>query len=253
MDRKINLNLNIKSIIPEAKIERSETIEQIQRIGEEFLCKSKMIYTPDEDDVESICLHEESFIHSDKAQNVNTYTNFDYSYLQICKSRALALVGFLKSNKLYKKWSKNWDFLEYNLDKNDYYFGRLNSKHSDVAHVIDKGKEIGFRIRDSSGLYVPLNVFQYVLYHEMAHMATSEYQHTQMFWKLLSIMCFAAFEMALWDFEKLRKFHGYYNSNGQPILSLKSIKSEIAKGIEHVKNENKDFQSALYLKLLEDS
>lgn len=179
----------------------------------------------------------------------------DYMYLQNLKSRAIMLTSYLNSNEKYRGWIKNWRLLQRNLDRNGYKFERLGTEDDDVAHVVDKGSNIRFRIRESTGKYIPINIYQYVMAHELAHMATKDNQHTPEFWRLLSIMSFALFELGLIDFSKLRKFNGYYNSNGQPILSIDSIKSDIRKGIKELKavNGDKNEQYSLYEELLRDS
>ena len=182
-------------------------------------------------------------------------SELDYMYLQNLKSRAVMLSTYLNSNDKYKGWIKNWRLLQRNLERNGYKFERLGTEEDDVAHVIDKGSNVRFRIRESSGKYIPINIYQYVMAHELAHMATKDTQHSPEFWRLLSIMSFALFELGLIDFSKLRKFNGYYNSNGQPILSIDSIKSDIRKGIKELKDVNgdKNEQYSLYEELLRDS
>ena len=128
----------------------------------------------------------------------------------------------------------------------------MSPRNSDVAHVINKGDKIAFRVRDNSGKYIPINIYQYVMCHELAHMATDDLQHTSEFWKLLRIMCFAMFELGLYDFAKLRKFSGYYNSNGQAILSLDSIKSDIELGCNELRKASKNENYNLYIKLIEE-
>lgn len=201
--------------------------------------------------IDDVCLHTEKFEIGHDIFN-DSYSDFDYSYLQNLRARAIALVSFLKNNKNYQYWKRNWELLEENLHKKNYYFKQLSPKNADIAHVINKGDKIGFRVRDNSGKYIPINIYQYVMCHELAHMATNDLQHTTEFWKLLRIMTFAMFELGLYDFAKLRKFHGYYNSNGQAILSLDSIKNDIAIGCNELKKANKNSNYDLYNKLIND-
>ena len=161
----------------------------------------------------------------------------DYSYLHLLQSRALLVSNYVKNNKYYSKWSKNWDLLEKNLKRTGYLFERLNDSDADVAYVVNKGEEIKFRIRDRSR-YIPINVFQYVLYHEMAHMCTHELQHTKHFQELLSLLCFAAFENGLLDFNRYEKYNTYYTSDGTPILSKDSMKTEVLDGARLLKEAN---------------
>jgi len=151
----------------------------------------------------------------------------DYNYMTILQSRALCICNYLKNNKFYKNYINNWKLLEKNLYKSGYLFERLDDSDSDVAYVINKGEEIKFRVRDSKR-YVPINIYQYVLYHEMAHMSTNELQHTQTFYKLMSIIVFAAFENGFINFDNIP--NSDYVSDGQPILSKKDIKNEIIEG-----------------------
>ena len=104
----------------------------------------------------------------------------DYMYLQALKIRASAVCKFLNDHASYKKWSSNWKLLEKNLKRNGLLFERLDDTDADIAYVINKGDKVKFRIRDEKR-YVPLNIYQYVLYHEMAHMSTTELQHTPKF------------------------------------------------------------------------
>lgn len=251
MARKINLNLNssrdfVQSLLPDVASSR-ETFDIVRRIGDK--CDP---LTKDKDVIDSICIHDESFILSQKDSFIASYSEFDYSYMNMLKARAIALLNFLKGNKNYSKWALNWEFLESNLEKRNYLFGRLSSSDKDVAHVINKGEKIEFRIRDKSGKYIPINIYQYVMTHELAHMATDDLQHTEGFWKLLSIMTFAMFEMGFYDFQKLRKFHGYFNSNGKPILSFDSIKFDIKRGIDEMKKSGSKVNYELYERLLSD-
>ena len=228
-------------------------IKKVREIGESFVPTISNSLPV----IDGICLHEESFkLGSNKRikqiNNGTLYDELDYTYLQNLRSRAVSLVEYLTNNNNYSKWSNHWRYLKRNLQSNQYYFEQLGADNEDVAHVVNKGDNIRFRIRDNSGKYVPINLYQYVLCHEMAHMATNDYQHTDEFWMLLQIMSFAMFEMGLYDFHKIRKFNGYFNSNGQPILSLESIKTDIRKGIEYMKSANGDKNYELYIMLLDD-
>ena len=158
----------------------------------------------------------------------------DYMYMNALKVRALAVCQYLKNNKMYKKWSSNWSMLERNL-KGGKLFERLSETDADIAYVVDKGREIKFRIRDNDR-YVPINTYQYVLYHEMAHMSTKELQHTEFFMKLLNIISLAGFECGFIDFRRLPT--SFYMTNGKPILCKSSMKEEVCNGAEWLKAEN---------------
>ena len=188
--------------------------------------------------------HKEGFIFSNNSTNESTSNNelngndivddADYMYMSALKVRANAVCQYLKSNKAYSSWSHNWNLLERNL-KGGKLFERLSETDADIAYVVNKGDEVKFRIRDKSR-YVPINTYQYVLYHEMAHMSTEELQHTEFFMKLLNIISLAGFECGFIDFRKLPD--SYYMTNGSPILSRDSMKEEVMGGAYWLKEVN---------------
>lgn len=147
------------------------------------------------------------------------------SYINTLKARATAVCFYLQHNQSYSKWANNWKFLYDNLHvKNRLLFQRLDESDADIAYVVNKGEEVKFRIRDERR-FIPINIYQYVLYHEMAHMSTTELQHTKGFFELLAIIALAAFEMGFIDLSRMSTT--YYKSNGQPILCRASLKTEI--------------------------
>lgn len=158
----------------------------------------------------------------------------DYMYMSALKVRANAVCEYLRNNKAYSEWKNNWDLLNKNL-KGGRLFERLNESEADIAYVINKGDEVKFRIRDEDR-YVPINTYQYVLYHEMAHMSTKELQHTPGFMKLLNIISLAGFECGFIDFRKLPS--SYYMTNGAPILCRSSMKEEVCLGAQWLKESN---------------
>ena len=165
----------------------------------------------------------------------------DYMYMEVLKTRAMAVCNYLKSNKMYKSWSSNWNLLQKNLNRNKLLFERLEDTDADVAYVINKGDEVKFRIRDVSK-YVPINIYQYVLYHEMAHMSTTELQHTPKFHELLNIITLAGFELGFIDLRRTNR--DFYYTNDQPIISRDGMKDEIISGCMFLKEANPD--NALY-------
>ena len=165
----------------------------------------------------------------------------DYMYMEVLKTRAMAVCNYLKSNKMYKNWSSNWNLLQKNLNRNKLLFERLEDTDADVAYVINKGDEVKFRIRDVSK-YVPINIYQYVLYHEMAHMSTTELQHTPKFHELLNIITLAGFELGFIDLRRTNR--DFYYTNDQPIISRDGMKDEIISGCMFLKEANPD--NALY-------
>ena len=148
-------------------------------------------------------------------------------YLNALKTRAMAVAFYLSNNPEYKHWAKNWNMLKKNLDKSGLLFDMLDRTDSDIAYVINKGEEIKFRILDTNR-FVPINVYQYVLYHEMAHMSTEELQHTAKFKELLSLISLAGFELGFIDLNRIPT--EFWNTNGQPILNKESLKDEIIDG-----------------------
>jgi len=199
-----------------------KTLEKTKKI-QPLVIHPPVVHTP------SVQPLVESFTHE-----LNPLT--DYNYMLALQSRAICLCNYLNSNKFYSKYSYNWQLLKNNLNKTNYLFQRLEDTDSDIAYVINKGEEIKFRVRDINR-YVPLNVYQYVLYHEMAHMSTTEMQHTPTFYKLMSIILFAAFENGFIKFENLPNRE--YVSDGQPIVSKQSIKNEIIEGANLILDDEK--------------
>ena len=155
----------------------------------------------------------------------------DYTYLQILQERAMCVCRFLLNNKYYHKYINNWKLLASNLDKNKLTFQRLQDSDEDVAYVINKGEEVNFRFRDKIR-YIPINVYQYVLYHEMAHMSTHELQHTDTFYMLMSIIVLAGFELGFIDLKRIP--NDVYMSNNQEILDRLTIKEEIKAGTHNI-------------------
>ena len=174
-------------------------------------------------------------------------TEADNTYINALKVRANAICEYLRSNKAYKKWSHNWDLLKSNLNSGK-LFQRLGNSDADIAYVVNKGEEIKFRFRDIKR-YAPINIYQYVLYHEMAHMSTEELQHTEFFMKLLNIISLAAFECGFIDLQRMPS--SLYTTNGAPILNRSSMKSEIQEGTKWLTEANPD--SAAYYKGIYDA
>lgn len=158
------------------------------------------------------------------------------SYLDTLKARATAVCFYLQHNKSYQKWAENWKFLYENLHKkNRLLFERLDESDADIAYVVNKGEEVKFRIRDEKR-FIPINIYQYVLYHEMAHMSTHLLQHPPFFFDLLSIISLAAFEMGFIDLTRLST--SYYKTNGAMILCRASLKGEIIKACKLLADAN---------------
>lgn len=169
----------------------------------------------------------------ERVKQTNVLQSATYSYLNILQNRAQSLTDFLLTHRAYSYWKNNWKLLKTNLSKNNCIFKRLQESDSDIAYVINKGEEIKFRIYDLDK-FVPLNVYQYVLCHEMAHMSTRELQHTPNFHLLLNLLVLASFELGMLDMKKIKLLNGEYLTNNQPILSFTTLRSELLNGIEQV-------------------
>lgn len=158
-----------------------------------------------------------------------------YTYMEILKNLALSITAFLNSNSHFSPWKDNWILLKKNLERNKYSFDRLDESDADIAYVINKGDKIKFRIRDEKR-FIPVHIYQYVLYHEMAHMSTHELQHTPKFHELLNLISLAGYILHQVDLDKTSS--SFYTTNGQPILCKASFKEEIIDGCMHVIKRN---------------
>ena len=174
----------------------------------------------------------ESYTHSSSTTEADT----DNMFMNMLRSRAKMVAEHVSNNPFYHRWAENWKLLMYNLQRTKYLFNRLDESDADIAYVINKGDEVNFRIRDEKR-YVPINIYQYVLYHEMAHMSTTELQHTPKFHELLNILSFAAFELGLIDLRRTTK--EYWTTNGQPILCRAALADEIIAGADWLIQKNR--------------
>lgn len=172
--------------------------------------------------------YKESFTTEEQAIN---------TYIDALKARAISVCYYLQSHSAYKSWRNNWTFLEENLKKSNMLFERLDESDADIAYVINKGEEIKFRIKDEKR-FVPINIYQYVLYHEMAHMSTRELQHTKKFYELLNIITLAGFELGYIDLRRIKI--NFYTTNNQPIICRAGMKEEIILGCDFLSKFNPD-------------
>jgi hypothetical protein len=179
-------------------------------------------------------------------ENKSERGEFNNMYLNALKGRASGIVMYLTSNKNYSAWSFNWKMLSKNLNKSSYLFQALNESDADIAFVVDKGDEIKFKLY-SDNKYASLGMYQYVLYHEMAHMANPEIGHGQKFRELLSLICVAAFEMGFLQFEKIRDD---YKMQGTQLTNKRSMLEELEEGISLLRKENLN-KLSFYDKLLD--
>lgn len=172
----------------------------------------------------------ESFSDSDDEAEIDFIKN---NYCTALKARAKAVTEYLLQSPQFSPWRSHWEFLSDNLfKKNKLNFKLLKENDSDIAYVMNKGSEVNFRFRDKER-FVPLNIYQYVLYHEMAHMSTHELQHTEEFHQMLNLISLAAYELGFIDLKRIPA-HIYYKTNGQPITSAESLQDEIILGCNEV-------------------
>lgn len=175
-------------------------------------------------------------------------TVIDESYLHALEAKIIGVLHYLKSDRHFDHWSRNWDLMEKCLKKDGFKFNRLEESDVDIAYVVNKGEHKRFRIRADNYKYIPLNVSQYVLYHECAHLANPIYGHGKEFCELLSLICLAAFQCGQINIEKLSK--SLYMTHNQPIVCQGDMKSEIIRGIDAVLKYNSDEESVDYYESL---
>lgn len=175
----------------------------------------------------------------------------DHTYITILESHARMIINFVSCHEDFKHWKTYWKYLQRNFCKCNGLFEILNKSDADVAYVENKGETMKFRIRDDKR-YVPINIYEYVLIHEMAHLANGkEWGHGKNFQMLMHLLEVAAFELRILNVEKYPE--NSYISNNTPILSKRSIKAELYDGIKLLieTGGNKEFYNDLY-KLVEE-
>ncbi len=86
---------------------------------------------------------------------------------------------------------------------------RMSESPSDSEHTsysVDKGRKIFFCIRNKSdGTFIDENTVMYVSTHEMAHIATSEIGHTDMFWNNFRFLLRAAIKSGAYQYQDFVK------------------------------------------------
>jgi len=195
-------------------------------------------------------LKQENFNYKNQNQNynqdiTNRETFFDSEdmadvlYKQILRTSAIAISYWLRNAEAYKPWMKHWEILEKNLQKTNLNITKLPTNDDEIAYTLDKGEIIKFRWEDKKR-YVPKDVYLYVLLHELTHESfpPSFQGHKEPFPQMLCLLCVAAYESSMLNIENIPK--NIYMSNGRPITSRESIKSEILFGIEMLKEANKN-------------
>lgn len=167
----------------------------------------------------------------------------DSMYKHILEARASAIVLYLLKDQSFRPWIKQWEFLQRNINKCNMDFNQLEDDHEDVAYSLDKGKELSFRFRDKDK-YMPLSVESYVLAHEMAHVANEEVGHGEKFQELMHLIEVAAYMLQFIDLSKYSD--STVHSNGQEILSRRSIKHELFDGIDNLIAHSEDPEQREY-------
>ena len=163
-------------------------------------------------------------------------TYIDQVYIQALEARAKAVCDYVRTNKTYAPWKKAWAKMNKSLSHAGFMFSRLKDTDADIAYTINKGEVTRFRIRGKNYSYIPINISQYVLYHEMAHAANDKFGHGREFCEKLSILCLAAYELGFINLKNIKK--EIYLTNEQPILCQSDMKGEIRRGIELVIEAN---------------
>ena len=163
----------------------------------------------------------------------------DELYKQILRTNAKSICDFLLSFRPYKPWMKHWKILDANLKKTNLNVSKLPINDKEIAFTLDKGEIIKFRWEDEKR-FVPKDVFMYVLLHELTHEAfPPTFQgHGDPFPQMLCLLCVAATELDILNIQNIPK--NIFMSNGRPITSRESIKSEIMFGIDMLIEANKN-------------
>ena len=167
----------------------------------------------------------------------------DSMYKHILEARASAILMYLLKDQSFSPWIKEWKFLERNINKCNMDFTQLADDHEDVAYSMDKGSELSFRFRDKDK-YMPLSVESYILAHEMAHVANEEVGHGEKFQELMHLIEVAAYMLQFIDLSKYSD--QTVHSNGQEILSRRSIKYELFDGIQRLIDHSDDPEQREY-------
>ena len=180
----------------------------------------------------------ESFTQNETFQNIQDDMS-DELYKQILRTSAKAISDWLLNFKPYKPWINNWEILKNNLEKTNLNVSKLPINDKEIAYTLDKGEIIKFRWQDNKR-YISKDIFMYVLLHELTHESfpKSFQGHGDPFPQILCLLCVAATEIGILNIENIPR--NIYMSNGRPITSRESIKSEILFGINMLMEANKN-------------
>ena len=120
----------------------------------------------------------------------------------------------------------------------DREIARLLDKEFKFMHSRVVGKKVMWLYVFDKDKYMPLSVESYILAHEMAHVANEEVGHGEKFQELMHLIEVAAYMLQFIDLSKYSD--QTVHSNGQEILSRKSIKYELFDGIQRIIDHSDD-------------
>ena len=229
-EKHINNIMNVKSNIKAIDAEQSVQTAELKNNYPDNTYALESFRKP------KFVIHKEGYRRENKDD-----TYIDQVYIQALEARAKAVCEYVRSNNVYSRWASSWSKMNKSLSQSGFTFSRLKETDADIAYTINKGEITRFRIRGKDYSYIPLNVAQYVLYHEMAHAANEKYGHGDEFCERLSILCLAAFELGFINLKNIKK--EIYLTNEQPILCQADMKGEITRGIEYVIDANPELTS----------
>ncbi len=66
--------------------------------------------------------------------------------------------------------------------------GERPQNESEVGYTVNKGKEIRVCLRDGDGKFINKDVVLFIILHEIAHIITNSYGHTDEFWENYKIL-----------------------------------------------------------------
>ena len=110
--------------------------------------------------------------------------------LAVIKKRLFILLHYLDQNKTtkYKNYAKHIDLMKKRLPKSIIMESNANSVYT--SYSVNKGESIVFclRSRDSEQNLHDVNLLMYVALHELAHVSTIKYGHTETFKKVFAFL-----------------------------------------------------------------
>jgi len=67
------------------------------------------------------------------------------------------------------------------------------------AYSVNKGTQLAICIRNKDNTFIPINTIFFVVVHELAHIMTNEYGHTDLFWKNMNILLKESIKNNIYD------------------------------------------------------